>query len=133
MADMKEKKEIYWTDERMELIIGNLLRAGVIFAAAVVFFGAVVFLWRHGGEIPSYHVFAGEPAYLRAIVPVVHDAFAFHGLGLMQLGLLLLIATPVARVAFSIGAFALQRDFMYIIITCIVLAVLLYSMMGGTL
>ncbi len=133
MSGIREKKESYWTDERMELIIGNLLRAGVIIAAAVVFLGAVMFFMHHGGATPSYRVFAGEPAYLRAIMPVVHDALAFHGLGLMQLGLLLLIATPVARVAFSIGAFALQRDFMYIIITCIVLAVLLYSMMGGTL
>ncbi len=133
MTGIKEKRESYWSDERMELIIGNLLRAGVLIAAAVVFVGAVMFLVRHGGDTPSYQVFAGEPAHLRAIAPVVRDAFAFHSRGLMQLGLLLLIATPVARVAFSIGAFALQRDFMYIIITCIVLAVLLYSMMGGTL
>ena len=133
MDGMKEEKESYWTDERMELIIGNLLRAGVLIAAAVVFAGAIVFLIHHASDTPSYQVFIGEPSYLRAIMPVVQDAFAYHGRGMMQLGLLLLIATPVARVAFSIGAFALQRDLMYILITCIVLTVLLYSMAGGTL
>jgi uncharacterized membrane protein len=47
------------------------------------------------------------------------------------LGLLLLIATPVARVAFSVLAFALQRDRTYIFVTLIVLGMLIYSLTGG--
>ena len=50
---------------------------------------------------------------------------------MIQLGLLVLIATPIARVAFSLVAFALQRDRIYVIVTLIVLAVLLYSLTGG--
>jgi uncharacterized membrane protein len=51
----------------------------------------------------------------------------------MQLGLLLLIATPVARVAFSVFAFALQRDRLYVVVTLAVLGVLAFSMTGGQL
>ena len=47
-----------------------------------------------------------------------------RGRALIQLGLLLLIATPVARVAFSVFAFERQRDWTYVGITLFVLAVL---------
>ena len=50
------------------------------------------------------------------------------GRGIIQLGLLLLIATPVARVVFSVIGFVRQRDFVYVVLTLIVLAVLLYSL-----
>ena len=61
------------------------------------------------------------------------DAFFGDGLGIMQLGLLLLIATPVARVAFSLFAFAIQRDRLYVVVTLAVLGVLAFSMTGGGL
>jgi uncharacterized membrane protein len=51
--------------------------------------------------------------------------------GIIQFGLLFLIATPIARVAFSVIAFALQRDRVYVSVTLIVLGLLLYSLVGG--
>jgi uncharacterized membrane protein len=54
-----------------------------------------------------------------------------RGRGLIQLGLLFLIATPIARVAFSIVGFAIERDRMYVVFTLIVLAILLYSLLGS--
>jgi uncharacterized membrane protein len=75
----------------------------------------------------------GEPTDLRTLSGIVKDALAFRGRGLIQLGLLLLIATPLARVAFSVVAFAIQRDRLYVGVTLIVLAVLIYSLMGGHL
>jgi uncharacterized membrane protein len=75
----------------------------------------------------------GEPTDLRTLSGIVKDALAFRGRGLIQLGLLLLIATPLARVAFSVLAFAIQRDRLYVVVTLIVLAVLIYSLMGGQL
>lgn len=59
------------------------------------------------------------------------DALELRSRGIIQLGLLLLLATPVARVAFSIYAFAHQRDLTYVFITSIVLAILLYSLASG--
>ena len=61
------------------------------------------------------------------------EVLAFRGRGLIQFGLLLLIATPVARVAFSVAAFAIQRDRLYVVVTLIVLAILTYSLAGGHL
>ena len=116
-----------WTDKRMELIIGNLLRAGVVLAAAVVGCGALVYLARHADATADYRTFRSEPANLRSVGGILRDAFSLHGLGIIQLGLLLLIATPVARVAFSIFGFAEEHDRMYVIVTIIVLLVLIYS------
>jgi uncharacterized membrane protein len=117
-----------WTDQRVDEIIGNLLRVGVILAAAVVLLGGGLYLTQPGSTVPDYRVFHGEPAYLREVSGIVKDARALDGRGLIQLGLLLLLATPVARVAFSVVAFALQRDRTYVVVTLIVLAVLLYSL-----
>jgi uncharacterized membrane protein len=62
---------------------------------------------------------------------IVKDALAFRARGLIQLGLVLLIATPIVRVAFTSIAFALQRDKVYVIVTLIVLALLVYSLVDG--
>lgn len=120
-----------WSDQQVEQTIGNLLRFGLIIATAVVLVGAVIYLVRHGNEQPHYGIFHGEPADLRGINGILQDAAELSGRGLIQLGLLLLLATPVARVAFSIAAFALQRDHLYTVVTLIVMAVLLYSIVGG--
>ena len=119
-----------WTDERMERFIGELLRIGVLLAAALVLAGAVVSLAQHGGQRPDYQVFRGEPRALRGVAGIVREAVALDGPGLVQIGLLVLIATPVARVVFSVFAFAAQRDRTYVVITLVVLAVLGFSLLG---
>ncbi|SRR5581483_3356204 len=119
-----------WTDQKTEDIIGNLLRLGVGLSAAVVLAGAVVYLGRHGIEHADYRSFHGEPSELRSLRGIVQSAMQFRGRGIIQLGLVMLIATPVARVAFSVIAFALERDRMYIIFTLIVLTILLLSLTG---
>ena len=119
------------TDQRVESIVANLLRAGVSLAAAVVTLGGIIFLVRHGRAMPQYARFVGEPFELRTVSGIIRGTASFQGRNVIQLGLLLLIATPVARVAFSVVAFALERDRLYVVITLIVLAVLLFSLAGG--
>ncbi|MHB1426167.1 MAG: DUF1634 domain-containing protein [Gemmataceae bacterium] len=120
------------SDERVEGILGNLLRIGVIISALVVFLGGVLYLMHDGGQdAPELGTFA--PEQLRNPVHIARDAASLHALGLIMLGLLLLIATPVTRVIFSIAAFALQRDYLYVLFTLLVLAVLMYSMFSGYL
>ncbi len=120
-----------WTDKSMEQVVGVLLRTGVALAAAVVLAGGIAYLVRDGAQLPAYGVFRGEPASLRHVGGIVEDALAPRSRGVIQLGLLLLIATPVARVAFCLVAFALQRDRTYVAVTLIVLAALVYGLTGG--
>ena len=119
-----------WTDERFEGVLGNVLRWGVMASAVVVAAGAIIFLLRHGSEAPAYHVFRGEPSDLRTVSGIAAAVRSGRGRGLVQLGLLLLIATPVSRVALSVVVFALKADRRYVLITLFVLGVLLYSLFG---
>lgn len=110
--------------------MGNLLRAGVILAAMVVLVGGIFYLFRYGATSSDYRVFRGEPADLRHVSAILAGAMDLHSRGLIQFGLLVLVATPVARVVFSVFAFARQRDRIYVTVSLIVLAVLVYSLVG---
>ena len=120
-----------WTDQGIEHVMGNLLRAGVLLAAFVVSIGAALYLVRHGREPVDYRLFHGEPANLRGLRGIVRDSLVFRGRAIIQLGLLLLIATPVARVAFSILAFSKERDGLYVVFTLFVFSILLYGTLGS--
>ena len=120
-----------WTDQGIEEVLGNLLRAGVFLSAFVVTVGAVVYLVRHGHEPVNYRIFRQEPRDLRELRGIVRDSWALRGRAIIQFGLLLLIATPVSRVAFSIFAFSKERDRIYVAFTLIVFSILLYSLVGS--
>lgn len=122
--------QAFWTDQKTESVIGNLLRVGVGLAAVVVLAGGVLYLVRHGDSPADYRVFRGEPSELRHVSGILHDAVALRSRGIIQLGLLLLIATPIARVAFAVFAFAAEGDKLYVLFTLIVLAILVYSLVG---
>jgi uncharacterized membrane protein len=120
-----------WNDERIEQRVGNLLRAGVLLAAAVALIGGGVYLGQHGTRPGDYRTFHGEPEDLRRPAGIIGEALALRGRGLIQLGLLLLIATPVVRVILCVFAFGRQRDWIYVGIAAIVLGVLLFSLFFG--
>jgi uncharacterized membrane protein len=121
-----------WTDEKIEQIVGNVLRTGVLLSAAVVAVGAVVYLARHGSELPHYRTFHGEPETLRSVPLIIQAVLKGSGRGIIQAGLLLLLATPIARVAMSAFAFGRQRDLLYIGVSLIVLTFLMISLLGVT-
>jgi uncharacterized membrane protein len=118
------------TEHEVEALIGKLLRTGVLLAALAVFCGGVMYLWKSGHTTPDYRVFRGESYDLRHAPAIARHAFSLSPLALIQFGLLLLIATPIARVAFSAFAFAIERDWMYVVFTLIVLGILLFSLSG---
>ena len=108
-------------DQELEQIVGNLLRTGVIMAATVVLAGGIWYLAVSGQSTPDYHAFhpAALGLHIFSVLPKPE--------ALILIGLLLLIATPVARVVFAIIAFALEGDRLYVVFTLIVLVILLYS------
>jgi uncharacterized membrane protein len=131
MAHLDRHTEGRWSDEHVEQLVGNLLRAGVIVAAIVTALGGVALLARHGGARADYRLFVGEPAALRSVAGAVGSALRLEPRGIVQLGLVLLIATPVARVLLSLVAFVLQRDRLYVAVTAVVLSILLFSLLFG--
>ena len=122
-----------WYEQRTEIVIAYLLRAGVLSAALVVIAGAVIYLGSHPGARVDYRTFHSEPDALKTVHGIVHAAFFGDSRAIMQLGLLVLIATPIVRVMFSVAAFSIEGDRMYVFFTMIVLAVLLYSLFGSCL
>ena len=121
-----------WSDEQVETIIARLLQTGVLASAAVVTLGGILLLVRHGLSIPHYSAFTGEPSGLRSVSGIFTGVLTLQGRYLIQFGLFILLATPVARVAFALVAFAFQRDRLYVGVSLIVLAVLVYSLTWGT-
>ena len=116
------------SDDTVEQIVGRLLQIGVLIAAAVTLVGGVMLLVQHGQSPTDYAIFRGEPAFLRSLSGIVTAALAHDSRAIVQLGLVLLIATPIARVAFTLVAFALQRDRVYVGVTALVLALLLFGL-----
>ena len=118
------------SDQRIEGIIGQMLRVGVILSTAFVLGGGVWYLIQYGRAMPEYGAFRSESEELRSVSGIMRGVLEMDARSLIQFGLLLLIATPVGRVMFSTFAFAAQRDRTYMAITVVVAAVLMYSLFG---
>ena len=114
-------------DADLKKIIGQLLRYGVLSASVIVLTGGIVYLVRHGGQYPQYHDFRGEPDKMREPMLMWQAVLRGEGRPLIQIGLLVLIATPIARIVFSIFGYLLEKDYLYTVITAIVLLVILWN------
>jgi uncharacterized membrane protein len=116
--------------QRLEILVGNLLRGGVLTAAAVVLLGGGLYLWRYGARPPHYEQFHAQSADLRSVGGILGDVRSGSSRGTIQLGILLLIATPVARVLLLVLGFAWQHDRTYVLVSLVVLGLLVYSLFG---
>ena len=114
-------------DTDMQAIIGWILRTGVIFSMGIVAIGGVLFVYRHGHSIPDYRTFKAVPYFIHNI----EDIANFKGQAIIQAGIVLLIATPIIRVAFSAIGFILEKDYLYTFITLLVLLIIVVSMLTG--
>jgi Predicted membrane protein len=118
-------------DFALEQRLGTLLRSGVIISAAVTLIGGIMYLAVHGGAPATYHTFRGEPAPLRSVGGVIAGVLRGESISIIQLGVLLLIATPIARVLISVIGFARERDWMYVACSLLVLVLLFFSLLHG--
>lgn len=117
--------------ETVDVWLASLLRGGTVLAALVLLVAGAMYLARHGHEAPDYAAFRGEPAELKSIDGIVHAAREGSRRGLVMIGLLLLIATPIARVVGCVLAFVVERDLTYVIVSLVVLAGLLYGLVAS--
>jgi uncharacterized membrane protein len=117
------------TDDKLETIISNLLRGGVLLSVTIVATGGTAYLIRHHGDIALYSHFHGESSNLRTFAEIWRGTMQLKSDALIQLGLLVLIATPIARVALAAVGFYMERDRLYVAVSSIVLAILMYSIL----
>jgi uncharacterized membrane protein len=104
----------------------------VLLAAAVVLCGGILYLIQHQSRRVDYKTFFPGTQELRTLPGIIRTAGRLDSEGIIQFGLLVLIATPIARVIMAAVGFQLQRDYMYVAVSLIVLAVLLFSLMYAT-
>ncbi len=119
-------------DRRLETIIGRLLQTGVLLAAATVFAGGVLYLAGHHSDLANYHSFAAASPATRTLSGIVHAAAQGRSLAIIQLGLVLLVLTPIARVAIAVAGFLLERDRLYAVVSLLVLLILVFSLLHAT-
>ena len=126
----------------MERLLSRVLLVGVLVSAAVILVGIVGFavtqdtgfarvLPHHLSDLLAYHPASGPGYFPSSPVAVLAGAVAGKPYAVIGLGVLLLIATPVVRVALSVFFFLEQRDWLYVAVTAIVLAVLLFGLFDG--
>lgn len=114
-------------DAALEKVIGQVLRYGVLLSSVLVAAGGIIYLFRHGSELPRFHEFRGEPSKMREMRPLWAAVLHGEGRPLIQLGLLVLIATPIARILLSVGGYWREKDYLYVALTVVVLTVILWN------
>lgn len=114
-------------DADLEKVMGNLLRYGVLLSSVIVLAGGIIYLFRHGSEQPHYQKFIGEPRTMNEIGQLWQAALNGRGRPIIQLGLFVLIATPIMRIVISIIGYLLEKDYLYMLITLVVLLVVATS------
>jgi uncharacterized membrane protein len=124
-------KKMPWRDADIDRMMGRLLQTGVLLAGMVVLSGGILYLFRHGGEVPDYRHFHGVLPALKTGSGVLRGLAALQARAVIQFGVLLMIATPVMRVVFAVAAFAVERDWLYTLISAIVLGLLMYGIFGS--
>lgn len=126
----------FWGERDVEQYIGKLLRYGVMISCAITLFGGVIYLFQHKGVVVDYSpvptgMAFGVDEYLRELNTILPRMLDFDGAAIVQFGVLVLIATPIIRVAFSAFSFLIEKDYLYVVITLIVLAIIVANMLLG--
>ena len=118
-------------DTDIQALIGQVLRVGMISSISIVFIGGIFYLYRHGQTVADYSIFKGIPAFVQHADGILNGILNFKGQAIIQAGIILLIATPVLRVMFSAIGFVLEKDYMYLGISILVLFIIFMSMLNG--
>lgn len=125
---MKKQGKHYFADKDIQVILGTLLRVGVIASMTVVFIGGILYLSKYSRDLIDYHSFDPSKTPYSSFLGIFQGLRQLDGKAIIQFGTLLLIFTPVTRVVFSIFSFLIERDYLYVLIGLFVLMVILISL-----
>lgn len=126
---MEQTKNI--TDKDIQSLVGNLLRVGVYISMAIVILGGIIYLFDHSSETIDYKVFDINRVSLKTVASIFSEVLTFKGVAIVQFGLLMLIFTPIARVLMAVVSFFIEKDYLYVAIGLLVLAIIMASLSGG--
>jgi uncharacterized membrane protein len=129
--DLPEKSKPF-TDEKLEFMIAAILRTGVLAAALVVGVSGVFYLTQHHKDPPGFRTFRMESAALTSVEGILTSAARLRPEAMIQLGILLLIATPIARVGLAVVGFYREGDRLYVAVSLVVFAILMFSILHST-
>jgi len=120
--------------ETMNEIVGNVLRFGVLVSAAIIVIGVVLLVGNNGlSETSSALIYnpnqVPHGTFDVSLAGLLKGLVAFQPYSLIELGAIILIATPVSRVLISVFLFAAEGDRLYVYITAVVLVLLLFSIL----
>ena len=116
----------------MNELIGNTLRIGVFAACIIALVGGIYYLATTlGHPVPDYTAFHKGAVSYTTFGGIVRGAFSLSATEWMQLGVVVLMLTPIMRVVLSLVDFSIQRDWLYVAITAIVLVVIIVNSLVG--
>jgi uncharacterized membrane protein len=126
-------KSIPLDQTNLQRLISITLRTGVTVAAGIGIVGGLLYLTTQGGQQVNFHAFGGDRSPYASLVGVAGTLdggnHAERGLAIVQVGIAVLLLTPILRVALSIVGFAMEKDRMYVLITSVVLVTLMVSVL----
>jgi len=119
-------------EKDFQKIVGNLLRYGVWISLSVAFIGGIMYLLHHGSEIENYSVFKENDQNIFEVIAAVYNGVVQgRGESIIFFGIVLLFLTPVFRVLLSLFSFLLEKDYLYVVITTIVIGIIIMSISFG--
>lgn len=119
-------------DKDLQLITGNILRYGVWSALSTAAIGGIIYLSRHAHETIHYESFEEKGLNIFEIFSGIYQGvLAGKGQSIIYLGIVMLFLTPVMRIVFSLISFMIEKDYIYIGITLLVMVIIFMSVYLG--
>jgi len=112
--------------DKIERAIGVLLLIGTTLSAALVLCGGMMYLWQHGGENMQTELLISDN-YSVNIRQIWRIAISMTPLGIIEVGLIVLVATQILRVGLLVWFYTVMRDFRFTIISLFIFVILVYS------
>ena len=132
MEKSRTMKQEKFGEKEFQSIVGNLLRYGVWISLSVAFIGGIIYLINHGNTIENYSVFHENDRNIFTVIANIYSGVVQgEGESIIFFGIVLLFLTPVFRVLLSLFSFLLEKDYLYVVITLIVIAIIIGSISLG--
>ena len=126
--DTEEKIEV----KDFQIIVGNLLRYGVWISLSIAFIGGIIYLMNHGNDLENYSVFKENDTNIFNVITNIYNGVTLgKGEYVIFPGIILLFLTPMLRLLISLVVFFIEKDYLYVFITMLVVLIIGISITFG--